>query len=89
MNKQEFQQKIEETKQKAVDSVKQVATETGKQVITDLLKNDSTSKPPEKRAEDALNRLKNGLFGGFGKKKEEPKEPEKPKEEVKKDSTGN
>lgn len=91
--KQEFLQKVEETKQKAVDSVKQVATETGKQIVSDLLKKDSTSQPPQKRAEDALNRLKSGLFGGFGKKKEEPKE-EKPKEEdkkeeVKKDSTGN
>ena len=92
--KQEFLQKVEETKQKAVDSVKQVATETGKQLVNDLLKKDSTSQPPQKRAEDALNRLKSGLFGGFGKKKEEPKEEEKPKEEdkkeeIKKDSTGN
>jgi hypothetical protein len=92
--KQEFQQKIEEKKQQAVDSVKQVAAETAKQVVTDFLKKDSTSQAPQKRAEDAINRLKTGLFGGFGKKKEEPKEPEKPKDEekpkeVQKDSTGN
>ncbi len=102
--KQEFKEKIEEKKQQAIDSVKQVGVETGKQVISDLLKKDSTAQPPQKRAEDALNRLKNGLFGGFGKKpepekpKEQPKEePEKPKEtpkeepkdDVKKDSTGN
>jgi hypothetical protein len=83
--KQEFQQKIEETKKQAVDSVKQVATETAKQAVTDIFKKDSTSQPIQKRAEDAVNRLKNGLFGGFGKKKE----PEKPKDEVKTDSTGN
>lgn len=82
--KQEFQQKVEEKKQQAVDSVKQVATETGKQIIADIIKKDSTAQPPQKKVEDAVNRLKNGLFGGFGKKKEEPK-----KEDVKKDSTGN
>jgi hypothetical protein len=89
--KQEFKEKVEEKKQQAVDSVKKVGIETGKQIVADIFKKDSTAQPPQKRAEDAINRLKNGLFGGFGKKPE----PEKPKteepkksDEVQKDSTG-
>ena len=72
--KEEIKQKLEEQKQRAVDSVKQVGTETGKQIISDILKKDSTAQPPQKRAEDAINRIKDGFFGGFGKKKEEKKQ---------------